>query len=165
MPAYFPGAACAPCDAPDAGLRDTPGLPENWPLRRRVGRSCCPSQPCRCRRQVSRAGAGLQLGTPGKLKNWKPDMVHGFAARQNPRIPDFQVSRFSLTPPEPVRHSGRFLHGLIDQIRRTGRRLLQSGRGQMRVAHGHLGIRVSHPSLTVARTFSRVLENGSKHKQ
>jgi hypothetical protein len=31
MPTYFPGAACAPRVAPDAGLRDTPGLPESGP--------------------------------------------------------------------------------------------------------------------------------------
>ena len=67
---------------------------------------------------------------PEKLKTWKPEMVHGLAVT---RISDFQKSSFSPTPPapgegvpapSPVRHSCSLLHGLVDQIRRTGRRLL-----------------------------------------
>ena len=32
---------------------------------------------------------------PGKLKTWKPDMLHGVAVRQNPRFSGFQI--FTLT--------------------------------------------------------------------
>jgi hypothetical protein len=81
--------------------------------------------------------------TSGNLKTWKPVMFHGLeAARiQIARNPVFHRHRGRASlPMAPDRRSGRFLHGLVDQIRRTGRGLLQGGRGQVRVALGHLGI-------------------------
>ena len=65
MPTYFPGAACAPRVAPDAGLRDTPGLPESGPLRAEEAH----------RRHVSNGsgnGAVMVWDIPSrKLKTWK----------------------------------------------------------------------------------------------
>ena len=84
------------------------------------------------------------------------------------RISDFQNSRFSLAPPAPEegilaappgRHSGRLLHGLVDQIRRTGRRLLQGGRGQVRVPLGHLGIRVPQDLLHLEQSTAAIHEH------
>ena len=103
-------------------------------------------------------GAGFQrLCHPGKLNFWKPECFMALLP------PGFQISRIPDFHPHhrhrgrhpclwlPVRHSGRFLHGLVDQIRRTGRGLLQGGRGQVRVALGHLGIRVPQDLLHLVR--------------
>ena len=66
----------------------------------------------------------------------------------------------SVPPPQPPgRRSGRFLHGLVDQIRRTGRRLLQGGRGQVRVELGHLGVRVPQDLLDLVQSPPAVHEH------
>jgi hypothetical protein len=97
------------------------------------------ADPCESRRTPLRpqaAGRGTRVGESGAGR----DRGESAALRAGEGA--------SVPPPQPPgRRSGRFLHGLVDQIRRTGRGLLQGGRGQVRVALGHLGVRVPRKRL------------------
>jgi hypothetical protein len=65
-------------------------------------------------------------------------------------------------PCSPGRPSGGLLHYLLDDVRRGGRGALQRGRGQMRVALGHLGSGVAQDLLHLVQSTSTVYQKRRK---
>ena len=124
---------------------DRPGVAS----RARLGASSLPGPDAPPAPGRAYAGDGLAGSEQNFGRHYRPRKTGNlkcFMALLPARIPDFQDSSFSPPPQAPEegvpaapsgRQSGGLLHRLLDGIRCTCRGILQRGRGQVRVAHGH----------------------------